>query len=185
MKTILFSILTFIGFFSFVDNSTKEEYPKSLADYKDFKKLVDNVEKHRQERLVSLNEFLEIAKKENVIILDSRSKHRFDRKHIKGAKHLNFADFTQEDLGKLIPNKNTKILIYCNNNFLGDQVDFMSKVAKPVKRNEKGLMLALNIPTYLNLYGYGYKNVYELNELINVFDTRLELEGSKVLLKSN
>ena len=39
-------------------------------------------------------------------------------------------------------------------------------------------MMALNIPTYVNLYGYGYKNVYELNELVNVKDSRIEFEGS-------
>jgi hypothetical protein len=41
-------------------------------------------------------------------------------------------------------------------------------------------MLALNIPTYINLYGYGYKNVYELDELVNVNDKRIEFEGTAV-----
>jgi hypothetical protein len=39
-------------------------------------------------------------------------------------------------------------------------------------------MLALNIPTYINLYGYGYRNVYELNELINVSDPSIKFEGT-------
>jgi hypothetical protein len=43
---------------------------------------------------------------------------------------------------------------------------------------EKPLMMALNIPTYVNLYGYGYHNVYELNELVNVNDPRIAFEGS-------
>ena len=41
-------------------------------------------------------------------------------------------------------------------------------------------MLALNIPTYINLYGYGYRNVYELNELVSVRDRRVEFEGTTV-----
>jgi hypothetical protein len=41
-------------------------------------------------------------------------------------------------------------------------------------------MMALNIPTYVNLYGYGYHNVYELNELVNVNDPRITFEGSIV-----
>jgi hypothetical protein len=39
-------------------------------------------------------------------------------------------------------------------------------------------MMALNIPTYLNLYGYGYQNVYELNELVKVDDPRITFAGS-------
>jgi len=103
------------------------------------------------------------------------------------------------------------VLIYCNNNFEGNQVDFASKVAFPrvvpetvlsdVSRNNPGLkpipdaahgagaqfavqkkpvMLALNIPTYINLFGYGYRNVYELDELVNVNDPRVTFEGSTV-----
>jgi hypothetical protein len=41
-------------------------------------------------------------------------------------------------------------------------------------------MLALNIPTYVNLYGYGYRNVYELDELVKVDDPRVTFEGSIV-----
>jgi hypothetical protein len=41
-------------------------------------------------------------------------------------------------------------------------------------------MMALNIPTYVNLYGYGYRNVYELNELVDVNDPRINFEGTIV-----
>ena len=41
-------------------------------------------------------------------------------------------------------------------------------------------MMALNVPTYINLYGYGYRNVYELDELVDVNDPRVEFEGSVV-----
>ncbi len=105
----------------------KKDYPKSLADYNDFKKLVLEVETYREERLIDLDAFLKMSQEDGVIILDTRSTFRYNRKHIKGAVHLSFADFTQQTLGKLIPNPDTKILIYCNNNFDGDQIDFASK----------------------------------------------------------
>ena len=48
--------------------------------------------------------------------------------------------------------------------------------------------MALNIPTYINLYGYGYvygyRNVYELNELVKVSDPKIEFEGTTVIKKS-
>ncbi|MFL9483731.1 rhodanese-like domain-containing protein [Chitinophagaceae bacterium LWZ2-11] len=165
----------------------ERKYPKALVDYDDFKNLVTIVEKQRGERLVSLDTFLEMSKNSKTIILDTRSTFRYNRKHLKGALHLSFTDFTQENLLKLIPDQNTIILIYCNNNFKGDQVNFASKIALPnskpesqILSNRKPVMLALNIPTYINLYGYGYRNIYELDELVNINDPRIKFEGTKV-----
>jgi len=165
----------------------KDHYPKALVDYDDFKNLVSELEKQREKRLISLDVFLKMSKEKNVVILDSRSDFRFNRKHLKGAIHLDFTDFTQDNLFKLIPDTNTKILIYCNNNFDGDPIDFASKMAKPknnfetqILSNRKPVMLALNIPTHINLYGYGYKNIYELDELVNVNDLRITFEGTEV-----
>ena len=166
-------------------------YPKAKVSFDDFKGLVAEVENHRASRLVDLNTFLKMSKEPGVIIFDSRSDFRFDRIHMKGAKHLAFTDFTQDNLAKVIPTFETKILIYCNNNFDGNQKDFASKVALPRPKSgnavatqfavqAKPIMMALNIPTYINLYGYGYRNVYELHELVNVNDRRIAFEGSIV-----
>jgi len=167
--------------------SEKEHYPKALVDYDDFKNLVSELEKQRENHLVSLDVFLKMAKEENTVVLDTRSDFRFNRKHLKGAIHLDFTDFTQENLLTLIPDPNTRILIYCNNNFDGDPIDFASKMSKPktkietqILSNRKPIMLALNIPTHINLYGYGYKNIYELDELVNVNDPRIQFEGTEV-----
>lgn len=170
------------------------QYPKAKVSFSDFKNIVDDVEAHRASRLVDLKKFLEMSKKPNTIIFDSRSDFRFERIHIKGAKHLSFPDFTYENLGKVIPSHDTTILIYCNNNFEGNQTDFATKMAPsfsaPPKKmdpvatqmmvQEKPIMLALNIPTYINLYGYGYRNIYELDELVDVKDPRIQFEGSIV-----
>ena len=169
------------------DNS----YPKAKLSFDDYKNLVAEVEPHRAERLIDLDTFLKMSNEPGVVILDSRSTFRYERIHLKGAKHLSFTDFTQNNLAEVIPSFETTILIYCNNNFEGNQTDFASKVAMPVNpageiitaqfnSQEKPLMMALNIPTYINLYGYGYHNVYELNELVNVNDPRISFEGSIV-----
>jgi hypothetical protein len=166
-------------------------YPKAKVSFDDFKGLVAEVEIHRASRLIDLTTFIKMSKEPGVIILDSRSAFRFDRIHLKGARHLAFTDFTQDSLQKVIPSFETTILIYCNNNFDGNQTDFASKVAIPRPRSgmaeatqfaaqAKPVMMALNIPTYINLYGYGYHNVYELHELVNVNDPRIAFEGSIV-----
>jgi len=194
MKQALFAVLFMtlginMGFAQTVN------YPKSKVSFDDFKGLVAEVEAHRAARLIDLDTFLKMSKEPGVIILDSRSAFRYERVHVKGAKHLAFTDFTQDALAKVIPSFDTKILIYCNNNFDGNQVDFASKVAMPRLRPQsaavgsqlsaqaKPLMMALNIPTYINLYGYGYWNVYELNELVNVDDPRIVFEGTIVSKK--
>jgi len=133
-------------------------YPKAKVSFDDFKNLVAEVEPHREKRLIDLDTFLKMSKEPGVIILDSRSTFRYERIHVKGAKHLSFTDFTQDNLGEVIPSFETIILIYCNNNFEGNQTDFASKVAMPITRSgniitaqfnsqEKPLMMALNIPT--------------------------------------
>ena len=131
-----------------------------------------------------------MSKEPGTIILDSRSTFRYERIHLQGARHLSFTDFTQSNLKGVIPSFDTRILIYCNNNFEGNQTDFASKIALPLQSSNpvatqmasqaKPVMMALNIPTYINLYGYGYRNVYELDELVNVGDPRIRFEGSIV-----
>lgn len=166
-----------------------KKYPHAKVSFEDFKELVAAVEPHRATRLIDFTTFLKKSKEPNVIILDSRSAFRFERIHLKGAVHLAFTDFTQDNLAKVIPDPDTTILIYCNNNFEGDQVDFASKVARPggpqrdrvatqMRSQEKPKMMALNVPTYVNLYGYGYRNVFELDELVDVKDPRVVFEGS-------
>jgi hypothetical protein len=93
----------------------------------------------------------------------------------------------------VIPSVETKVLIYCNNNFNGDEVDFATKAVVPsasrpehrtaasqIRQQERPRMMALNVPTYINLYGYGYRNVFELDELVSVTDPRVQFEGSTV-----
>lgn len=157
-------------------------FRKAKVDFDGYEKLLEIVKEHRKERLVDLEKFKTISKLKNVVVLDARSENMYKSKHVKGAVHLNFSDFTRDNLAAIIPDMETTVLIYCNNNFEGDEVNFASKVARPISalKTKQELSLALNIPVYINLYGYGYRNVYELSELINVFDGRVEYEGTAV-----
>lgn len=157
-------------------------YKKANVDYDAFENLVKEVKAHRAKRLISVDDFVKYSQDKNVVILDTRSDSMYQAKHIKGAIHLNFSDFTQENLKKLIPDPDTKVLIYCNNNF--DKMDdfFPTKmvITEIVEKDIPVITLALNIPTYINLYGYGYRNVYELHELVSPFDKRIQYEGTAV-----
>ncbi len=147
-----------------------KQYQPAQVDYAGFLGMTQEVQEYRQNRRISFKQFRAMAEEPGVIILDTRSKEMYDQKHIKGAVHLNFSDFTAEKLAEVIPSKETTILIYCNNNIQLDPKYFAMK----------SLPLALNIPTFINLYGYGYKDIYELSELIPINDLNLELEGQAV-----
>jgi len=182
MKTTIL-ILSMTLLMCSTSETHKLDFSKAKVSYTDFEDLVIIVKNHREERLISFDEFTEKSKDTNVIILDTRSKNMYDKKHIKGAVHLNFSDFSQSNLAKVIPDTATTVLIYRNNNFDGDEVHFMSKtliILPSEEEKKKTLSLALNIPTYINLYGYGYKNVYELDELISFFDQRIVYEGTSI-----
>jgi Rhodanese-like domain len=171
----------------FVANDPKNEKP-SKVDFDTFENLTHEVNSYRKDRLINFKTFTKYAKSKNTIVLDTRSAAMFERKHIKGAINLNFSDFTQENLAHIIPSEDTRVLIYCNNNIDDDQINFASKVVLPKMQfsNKEVVTLALNIPTFINLYGYGYKNVYELSELVSVNDNRIKFEGSEVFkIKKN
>jgi phage shock protein E len=119
--------------------------------------------KHRESRRISEDEFIRMSLDTSTIILDARSKEKYDMLHVKGAIHLNFSDITIESLKQLIPNKETRILIYCNNNFRNAEKPFPSKMPTA----------SLNLSTFIALYNYGYRNVYELGPLADLKDSKL------------
>ena len=130
------------------------------VDFAGFNNLSQEVYAYRKNRLVNFAQFQAMAREPNTIILDARSAPAYAQGHIAGAINLSLTDFTAPALAATIKNPNTRILIYCNNNFEND--------APPVVL--KSVQLALNIQTFINLYGYGYKNVYELGDVVNFND---------------
>ncbi len=142
----------------------------------------------RETRRVPVEKFVQMSREPNTIILDTRSKDSFDKVHIDGAIHLNFSDFTDAKLRLAIPTKSTRILIYCNNNFVdtpkktasADALNLENRLDVIQGLTDKRPALALNIPTFINLHGYGYENVFELADRLNVSDSRISLVGSSV-----
>ena len=139
--------------------------------------------KHREARRLTEEDFIKMSQEEGAIILDARSKEKFDILHIKGAVNLSFPDIDVESLKKHLPNKDTKILIYCNNNFIvgapPTSLDVTNEDRPARAFPGKYAILSLNISTYTALYGYGYKNVYELGPLLDPTKTKIELVSTQ------
>ncbi len=142
--------------------------PNRLIDYNGFLKGAAEVAQLRAKHRVSQDDFIHMTGEQGTIVLDARSDDKFALLHVKGARHLSFPDITADELAKVIPDKSSRVLIYCNNNFLNEQRAFASKAPTA----------SLNIHTFNTLYSYGYRNVYELGPLVDVKKTKLTLEGT-------
>lgn len=136
-------------------------------DMPGFLRVATEAAKHRESHRVSEQEFIRISREPKTVVLDARSREKFAELHIKGAVNLSFPDISIESLARVLPDKNTTILIYCNNNFTGELSAFPTKAPSA----------SLNLSTFVSLYDYGYRNVYELAPLLDVSATKLELVG--------
>jgi len=129
-------------------------------DYAGYRQLAIEVEDYRAGRTLSWTEFAAAAAEPNVLILDARSERQYAAGHLEGAVNLPLPEFSVEALADLIGEQDRPILIYCNNNFSDDRPPVMLK----------SLQLALNISTFVHLVGYGYRNVRELDDVIDMDD---------------
>lgn len=128
-----------------------------LIDYPGFVELAGKVGEYREARRLPWAEFAARARADGALLLDARSETAFARGHIAGAVNLPLPDFTAERLAEVLgPDKSRPVYIYCNNNFADNRAPVVTKKVE----------LALNIPTFINLVGYGYANVWELADVI-------------------
>jgi hypothetical protein len=135
-------------------------------DMQGYLRVANEAAAHRASRRVTEAEFVRLSREPGTVVLDARSAARYAELHVKGAVNLSFPDITVESLQRTLPDRETRILIYCNNNFSDAPGAF------PAKRADA----SLNLSTYIALYSYGYRNVYELAPLLALADSKLEWE---------
>ena len=135
-------------------------------DMEGYLKVARQAAVYRESRRLTEEDFLRVSREPGTVVLDARSREKFDELHVKGALNLSFPDIAVESLKKALPDKANLILIYCNNNFSGAEGPFPSKLPTA----------SLNLSTFIALYNYGYRNVWELGPVIDVKKTKLPLE---------
>lgn len=141
--------------------------PNPAIDMPGYLAVAQEAARHRAQRRVTEDDFIRMSREPGTIVLDARSRERYDILHVKGAVNLSFPDIAVDSLAALVPDKDTRILIYCNNNFSNAQRPFPTKAMRA----------SLNLSTFIALYTYGYRNVYELGPLVDLADSRLEFES--------
>ncbi len=155
---------------AFASQAQSEAPQNPLIDYNAFAANVLAVAPIRESRRISEAQFMRMAREPGTVVLDARSERMYARRHVNGAINLSFPEFTDATLARAIPSKTTRVLIYCNNNFIG----------APESLAMKHMSSALNVSTFVSLHAYGYRNVYELGPSIDFRKTRLAFAGTEV-----
>jgi rhodanese-related sulfurtransferase len=137
-------------------------------DMNRYLRVADAAARHRETRRLSEDEFIRMSRQPGTVVLDARSAEKYRELHVRGAVNLSFPDITVGSLAQTLPDKRAPILIYCNNNFRNAESAF------PLKR----LDAALNLSTYIALYSYGYRNIYELGPLLDARTSKIPFESS-------
>jgi len=168
MKRLFFLMLTILCVVPIAVAQQKIGIANPAIDMQGYLRAAAEAAGHRESRRLTEDDFIRMSREPGTIILDARSREKYNELHIKGAVNLSFPDITVDSLMRNFPDKNTRILIYCNNNFVGAQQAFPTKMA----------MASLNLSTYIALYSYGYRNIYELGPLLNIKTSKLEFVSS-------
>jgi hypothetical protein len=164
---LLTTLLCTCAAFATTFPAAADDAPANPAiDMQGYLALADEAAQHRASRRLSEAEFLRMSREPGTIVLDARSREKYELLHVRGAINLSFPDIDVASLERTLPDKHARILIYCNNNFAEAEEPFPRKQARA----------SLNLSTYIALYGYGYRNVYELGPLVDLADSRLEFE---------
>lgn len=169
MKRLLLLTLTILcaGTIAFAQQKTGIANP--AIDMPGYLRAASEAAQHRESRRLTEEEFIRMSREPGTVILDARSREKYNELHIKGAINVSFPDITVESLKTTFPDKNARILIYCNNNFVGAERPFPTKAP----------IASLNLSTYISLYSYGYRNVYELGPLLDIKTSKLEFVSAK------
>ena len=169
MKVLMQAIIVSVSLGSAAAGAQTKLVPDNPAiDMRAFLRVSLDAADARESRRISEADFIRISREPGTIVLDARSREKFDELHVKGAINLSFPDIAVESLQANLPDKTTRILIYCNNNFRGAEGAFPTKLPAA----------SLNLSTYIALYSYGYRNIYELAPLLDIKTSKLQFESS-------
>src|SRR5262245_8118131 len=79
----------------------------SAIDMEGYLRVSREAAKHRATRRLSEDDFLRQSREPGTLVLDARSREKYDLLHVKGAVNLSFPDITVESLKRVIPDKST------------------------------------------------------------------------------
>ena len=150
----------------------------SSCDSQGYLATAEQVETTRASRRIDEASFIRMAQEPNTIILDARSHVHYQNLHIKGSVNLPYTEFSEQTLSGMIPDKDTRVLIYCRNNLTqttpirkqttSSKIEAIREFPYPTEFDPPKIPNAgLNIPTFITLHTYGYRDVWELDSQVD------------------
>jgi hypothetical protein len=112
---------------------------------------------HKEPRIVEKYALLNLLKKHAAIVLDTRDKKDFEQLHVKGAVNLPFEQLSRSSLARLIPTKDTAIVIHDPNNMRRKASDQVQEV-DPSWNYQVSAVLRI----------YGYTDIYALDPEVHL-----------------
>lgn len=157
MQKLLACISLCFAFASSAASAQKEvmplHKPSGLENTLEYYKQAEALAEFRKSRQVSMAQInAMMLEDKNTVLLDTRGNEDYARLHIRGAKHLSYADMTTDRLVKMFPDKSTRIIVYCD-----------SAIMSPLTR-----MMPLSTNAFVDLHMYGYTNIYEMRSAMHV-----------------
>lgn len=146
------------------------------CDFDSFVKVANMVQHERAQRLLSAKQFVQMASEPGTVVLDARSESSFELVRVKGSKNLPYTNFGEATLNKLIPTHQTKILIYCRNNLDSKSLEKLELLDNEPQIVAKQPAAGLNVPVAITLRIYGYENVWELDDIVDPWNTPIPFE---------
>jgi hypothetical protein len=169
MNRLALAMIAALGLASFAATADRPaQIPNPAIDMDAYLRITREAAGHRASRRLTEDDFLRMSREPDTIVLDARSPEKYRLLHIRGAINLSFPDITVESLKRTLPEKDARILIYCNNNFVNAEEAFPTKMPAA----------SLNLSTYIALYTYGYRNIYELGPQIDPAKSKLPFESA-------
>jgi len=169
MKRLMLLALAILCSAPIACGQSKARINNPAIDMQGYLAIAAEAANYREARRLTEGDFIRMSHEPGAIILDARSREKYNELDIKRAINLSFPDITIDGLKSVLPDKNMRILVYCNNNFIGAPQAFPTKMA----------VASLNLSTYIALFSYGYRNIYELGPLLDVKTSKLEFSGEK------
>ena len=168
-------ILRFLILLLLIPSGASAVPPVPQGTYKDYARhhrdALALAEIHK-ERLITPQQLLDMMQDPNTVLIDVRDIERYAKSHIKGAKNYSPFIFSDKEFQELVPDKETKIILYCDNG--------LSYIAGPPKKNMRAISLTSLAFPYL--YTLGYHNLYELQNgltsIRNNEDVSVPMESS-------
>jgi hypothetical protein len=87
-----------------------------VCDSEGFLKAAQDAESSRLSRRIDEVTFARMAAEPKTIVLDARSSEHWKQLRVRGSLNLPYTDFSASALERIIPSRDTRVLIYCRNN---------------------------------------------------------------------